>query len=104
MQFLEFCSWGSESWVGGMSNCFPQLHIEIYKNAIINKNFDKARDRLLKLKQIIDYVISIGKYTQSVKFIMKELALCNELCRPPYLTLNIDEKKKVKKYLNLILK
>jgi 4-hydroxy-tetrahydrodipicolinate synthase len=104
LQFLEFCSWGSESWVGGMSNCFPQLHIEIYKNAIINKNFDKARDRLLKLKQIIDYVISIGKYTQSVKFIMKELALCNELCRPPYLTLNIDEKKKVKKYLNLILK
>ena len=25
LQFLEFCSWGSESWVGGLSNCFPQL-------------------------------------------------------------------------------
>jgi len=60
--------------------------------------------RLLKLKQIIDYVISISKYTQSVKFIMKELGLCNELCRPPYLNLNLDEKKKLKKYLNLILK
>ena len=55
-------------------------------------------------KQIIDYVISISKYTQSVKFIMEELGLCNELCRPPYLNLNLDEKKKLKKYLNLILK
>ena len=72
-----------------MSNCFPQIHVEIFKEAILNKNFDKAENKLLKIKQVIDYIISISKHTQSVKFIMKELGFCNDLCRPPYLKLKL---------------
>ena len=47
LQFLEFCGFGSKSWVGGLSNCFPQIHVEIFKDAILNKNFDRAGNKLL---------------------------------------------------------
>jgi len=103
LQFLEFCSWGSKSWVGGLSNCFPQIHIEIFKDAIINKNFDRAENKLLKLKQVIDYILSIGKYTQSVKFLMQELGFCSDLCRSPYLKLTLKEKNNIRKLSKLII-
>jgi len=103
LQFLEFCSWGSKSWVGGLSNCFPQIHVEIFKDAILNKNFDRAGNKLLKLKQVIDYVLSISKYTQSVKFLMQELGFCSDLCRSPYLKLTLKEKNKVRKLSKLII-
>jgi len=103
LQFLEFCSWGSKSWVGGLSNCFPQIHIEIFTDAIINKNFDRAGNKLLKLKQVIDYILSIGKYTQSVKFLMQELGFCSDLCRSPYLKLALKEKNNIRKLSKLII-
>ena len=103
LQFLEFCTWGSESWIGGMSNCFPQLHLDIYKSAVMKKNFVTAKVKILKIKPIIDYVISIGKYTQSVKFIMHELGFCKETCRLPYLKLTTEEKKKIKKLIKFAL-
>ena len=103
LQFLEFCSLGSKSWVGGLSNCFPQIHVEIFKDAILNKNFDRAGNKLLKLKQVIDYVLSISKYTQSVKFLMQELGFCSDLCRSPYLKLTLKEKNKVRKLSKLII-
>ena len=103
LQFLEFCSWGSKSWVGGLSNCFPQIHIEIFTDAIINKNFDRAGNKLLKLKQVIDYILSIGKYTQSVKFLMQELGFCSDLCRSPYLKLTLKEKNNIRKLSKLII-
>ena len=103
LQFLEFCSWGSKSWVGGLSNCFPQIHLEIFKDAILNKNFDRAENKLLKLKQVIDYILSISKYTQSVKFLMQELGLCSDLCRSPYLKLTLKEKNNIRKLSKLII-
>ena len=103
LQFLEFCSWGSKSWVGGLSNCFPQIHIEIFKDAILNKNFDRAENKLLKLKQVIDYILSISKYTQSVKFLMQELGFCSDLCRSPYLKLTLKEKNNIRKLSKLII-
>jgi len=103
LQFLEFCSWGSKSWVGGLSNCFPQIHVEIFKEAILNKNFDRAENKLLKLKQVIDYILSISKYTQSVKFLMQELGFCSDLCRSPYLKLTLKEKNYIRKLSKLII-
>ena len=103
LQFLEFCSWGSKSWVGGLSNCFPQIHVEIFKEAILNKNFDRAENKLLKLKQVIDYILSISKYTQSVKFLMQELGFCSDLCRSPYLKLALKEKNNIRKLSKLII-
>ena len=103
LQFLEFCSWGSKSWVGGLSNCFPQIHVEIFKEAILNKNFDRAGNKLLKLKQVIDYILSISKYTQSVKFLMQELGFCSDLCRSPYLKLTLKEKNYIRKLSKLII-
>ena len=103
LQFLEFCSWGSKSWVGGLSNCFPQIHIEIFKDAILNKNLHRAENKLLKLKQVIDYILSISKYTQSVKFLMKELGFCSDLCRSPYLKLALKEKNNIRKLSKLII-
>ena len=103
LQFLEFCSWGSKSWVGGLSNCFPQIHVEIFKDAILNKNFDRAENKLLKLKKVIDYILSISKYTQSVKFLMQELGLCSDLCRSPYLKLTLKEKNHIRKLSKLII-
>ena len=103
LQFLEFCSWGSKSWVGGLSNCFPQIHVEIFKDAILNKNFDRAGNKLLKLKQVIDYILSISKYTQSVKFLMQELGFCSDLCRSPYLKLTLKEKNNIRKLSKLII-
>ena len=103
LQFLEFCSWGSKSWVGGLSNCFPQIHVEIFKEAILNKNFDRAKNKLLKLKQVIDYILSISKYTQSVKFLMQELGFCSDLCRSPYLKLTLKEKNNIRKLSKLII-
>ena len=103
LQFLEFCSWGSKSWVGGLSNCFPQIHVEIFKEAILNKNFDRAENKLLKLKQVIDYILSISKYTQSVKFLMQELGFCSDLCRSPYLKLTLKEKNNIRKLSKLII-
>ena len=103
LQFLEFCSWGSKSWVGGLSNCFPQIHIEIFKDAILNKNLDRAENKLLKLKQVIDYILSISKYTQSVKFLMQELGFCSDLCRSPYLKLALKEKNNIRKLSKLII-
>ena len=67
----------------------------------MKKNFMTAKVKILKIKPIIDYVISIGKYTQSVKFIMHELGFCKEICRFPYLKLTTDEKKKVRKLIKL---
>ena len=63
----------------------------------------KVIEQILKIKPIIDYVISIGKYTQSVKFIMHELGFCNEICRFPYLKLTTEEKKKVRKLIKIVL-
>jgi len=103
LQFLEFCSWGSKSWVGGLSNCFPQIHVEIFKEAILNKNFDRAENKLFKLKQVIDYILSISKYTQSVKFLMQELGFCSDLCRSPYLKLTLKEKNNIRKLSKLII-
>ena len=103
LQFLEFCSLGSKSWVGGLSNCFPQIHLEIFKDAILNKNFDQAGNKLLKLKQVIDYILSISKYTQSVKFLMQELGFCSDLCRSPYLKLTLKEKNNIRKLSKLII-
>ena len=103
LQFLEFCSWGSKSWVGGLSNCFPQIHVEIFKEAILYKNFDRAENKLLKLKQVIDYILSISKYTQSVKFLMQELGFCSDLCRSPYLKLTLKEKNYIRKLSKLII-
>ena len=103
LQFLEFCSWGSKSWVGGLSNCFPQIHLEIFKEAILNKNFDRAENKLLKLKRVIDYILSISKYTQSVKFLMQELGFCSDLCRSPYLKLTLKEKNNIRKLSKLII-
>ena len=103
LQFLEFCSLGSKSWVGGLSNCFPQIHVEIFKDAILNKNFDRAGNKLLKLKQVIDYILSISKYTQSVKFLMQELGFCSDLCRSPYLKLALKEKNNIRKLSKLII-
>jgi len=103
LQFLEFCSWGSKSWVGGLSNCFPQIHVEIFKEAILNKNFDRAENKLLKLKQVIDYILSISKYTQSVKFLMQELGFCSDLCRSPYIKLTLKEKNNIRKLSKLII-
>ena len=103
LQFLEFCSWGSKSWVGGLSNCFPQIHVEIFKEAILNKNFDRAENKLLKLKQVIDYILLISKYTQSVKFLMQELGFCSDLCRSPYLKLTLKEKNNIRKLSKLII-
>ena len=103
LQFLEFCSWGSKSWVGGLSNCFPQIHVEIFKEAILNKNFDRAENKLLKLKQVIDYILLISKYTQSVKFLMQELGFCSDLCRSPYLKLTLKEKNYIRKLSKLII-
>ena len=103
LQFLEFCSWGSKSWVGGLSNCFPQIHLEIFKDAVLNKNFDRAGNKMLKLKQVIDYVLSISKYTQSVKFLMQELGFCSDLCRSPYLKLTLKEKNNIRKLSKLII-
>ena len=103
LQFLEFCSWGSKSWVGGLSNCFPQIHLEIFKDAILNKNFDRAENKLLKLKQVIDYILSISKYTQSVKFLMQELGFCSDLCRSPYLKLTLKEKNNIRELSKLII-
>jgi 4-hydroxy-tetrahydrodipicolinate synthase len=103
LQFLEFCSWGSKSWVGGLSNCFPQIHVEIFKEAVLNKNFDRAENKLLKLKQVIDYILSISKYTQSVKFLMQELGFCSDLCRSPYLKLTLKEKNNIRKLSKLII-
>ena len=103
LQFLEFCSWGSKSWVGGLSNCFPQIHVEIFKEAILNKNFDRAENKLLKLKQVINYILSISKYTQSVKFLMQELGFCSDLCRSPYLKLTLKEKNNIRKLSKLII-
>ena len=103
LQFLDFCRLGSKSWVGGLSNCFPQIHIEIFTDAIINKNFDRAGNKLLKLKQVIDYILSIGKYTQSVKFLMQELGFCSDLCRSPYLKLALKEKNNIRKLSKLII-
>ena len=103
LQFLEFCSWGSKSWVGGLSNCFPQIHVEIFKEAILNKNFDRAENKLLKLKRVIDYILSISKYTQSVKFLMQELGFCSDLCRSPYLKLTLKEKNNIRKLSKLII-
>ena len=103
LQFLEFCSWGSKSWVGGLSNCFPQIHVEIFKEAILYKNFDRAENKLLKLKQVIDYILSISKYTQSVKFLMQELGFCSDLCRSPYLKLTLKEKNNIRKLSKLII-
>ena len=103
LQFLEFCSLGSKSWVGGLSNCFPQIHVEIFKEAILNKNFDRAENKLLKLKQVIDYILSISKYTQSVKFLMQELGFCSDLCRSPYLKLTLKEKNNIRKLSKLII-
>ena len=103
LQFLEFCSWGSKSWVGGLSNCFPQIHVEIFKEAILNKNFNRAENKLLKLKRVIDYILSISKYTQSVKFLMQELGFCSDLCRSPYLKLTLKEKNNIRKLSKLII-
>ena len=103
LQFLEFCSWGSKSWVGGLSNCFPQIHVEIFKEAILYKNFDRAENKLLKLKQVIDYILLISKYTQSVKFLMQELGFCSDLCRSPYLKLTLKEKNYIRKLSKLII-
>ena len=103
LQFLEFCSLGSKSWVGGLSNCFPQIHVEIFKDAILNKNFNRAENKLLKLKQVIDYILSISKYTQSVKFLMQELGFCSDLCRSPYLKLALKEKNNIRKLSKLII-
>jgi len=103
LQFLEFCGFGSKSWVGGLSNCFPQIHVEIFKDAILNKNLDRARNKLLKLKQVIDYILSISKYTQSVKFLMQELGFCSDLCRSPYLKLTLKEKNNIRKLSKLII-
>ena len=103
LQFLEFCSWGSKSWVGGLSNCFPQIHVEIFQEAILNKNFNRAENKLLKLKQVIDYILSISKYTQSVKFLMQELGFCSDLCRSPYLKLTFKEKNNIIKLSKLII-
>jgi len=103
LQFLEFCSWGSKSWVGGLSNCFPQIHVEIFKEAILYKNFDRAENKLLKLKQVIDYILLISKYTQSVKFLMQELGFCSDLCRSPYLKLTLKEKNNIRKLSKLII-
>ena len=69
----------------------------------MKKNFVTAKAKILKIKPIIDYVISIGKYTQSVKCIMHELGFCKETCRLPYSKLSIEEKKKVRKLIKLAL-
>ena len=69
----------------------------------MKKNFVTAKVKILKIKPIIDYVISIGKYTQSVKFIMHELGFCKETCRLPYLKLTTEEKKKIKKIIKFAL-
>ena len=103
LQFFEFCSWGSKSWVGGLSNCFPQIHVEIFKEAILNKNYDRAENKLFKLKQVIDYILSISKYTQSVKFLMQELGFCSDLCRSPYIKLTLKEKNNIRKLSKLII-
>ncbi|RCL02984.1 MAG: 4-hydroxy-tetrahydrodipicolinate synthase [Candidatus Tokpelaia sp. JSC189] len=67
-QALEFFAWGARSWICAGSNFLPREHIALYKAAVMEKDFDKARRIMSAMLPLMDFLETSGKFVQSIKY------------------------------------
>ena len=95
---LESFVLGAAGWVGGVANCLPREHVELYDLAVRKQDFVAAREPYYRLLPVLAMMEAGGKYTQFVK------AGCQIMGRPvgpprrplsPAADVDIDSLKRV---------
>ncbi|MEE8452595.1 MAG: 4-hydroxy-tetrahydrodipicolinate synthase [Thermoguttaceae bacterium] len=64
---LESFVLGAAGWVGGVANCLPREHVELYDLAVRKQDFIAAREPYYRLLPVLAMMEGGGKYTQFVK-------------------------------------
>lgn len=93
-QALEFFAWGARSWVCAGSNFIPKEHIALYKAAVLEKNFDKARRIMSAMMPLMDF-LEEGKFVQSIKYGCELAGLRTGGMRAPLQPLSDEQKARL---------
>jgi 4-hydroxy-tetrahydrodipicolinate synthase len=64
---LESFLLGAVGWVGGVANVLPREHVELYRLAVVERDFAAAREHYYRLLPALSLMEGGGKYTQFVK-------------------------------------
>ncbi|MDF7675071.1 dihydrodipicolinate synthase family protein [Acetobacteraceae bacterium ESL0709] len=102
-QALEFFAWGARSWICAGSNFIPEEHIALYKAAVLEKDFDKARGIMKALMPLMDF-LELGKFVQSIKSGCKLAGLNPGGVRAPLQPLTGAEEEQLKAIIQTLKK
>jgi 4-hydroxy-tetrahydrodipicolinate synthase len=64
---LESFLLGAVGWVGGVVNVLPREHVELYRLAVVERDFAAAREHYYRLLPALSLMEGGGKYAQFVK-------------------------------------
>ena len=87
-QIVDFMTWGSQCWIGGIANVLPRQHVEVVE-AVRAGDVAGALATLRKVQPFIAYV-EAGLYTQKVKYALEVAGYPVGPCRAPLMPLPAD--------------
>lgn len=91
-QALEYFLWGVRAWVAGASNFMPRVHVALYEQCVIKKDFTQGRELMQRLMPMFDLLEQGGKYNQYTKYGVELSGFPVRTVRPPISPLTDDEK------------
>ena len=90
---------GAQGWVSVISNALPELSSAIYQEAVINKNYKRAREIYNVILPLCNELEESGKLVQVVKYCMDRRGANGGNFRSPRLPLSKEYCKKIDRLL-----
>ncbi len=82
---LEMFAMGVEGWVAAPANVIGRQCVELYQQAVVEKDFKKARDLYYEILPVMDLFESTGQYVQLAKAALEMMGMPVGKPRPPLL-------------------
>jgi len=99
---LESLMVGAVGWVGGVVNVLPVSHVRLYRLAVEQQDYDRARHLFFQMLPTLELMEGAGKYTQFVKAGCRLMGHDAGPPRRPLQPATDEECRRLRKALNLV--
>jgi 4-hydroxy-tetrahydrodipicolinate synthase len=98
---LEMFAMGVEGWVAAPANVIGRQCVELYQQAVVQKDFGKARELYYDILPLMDLFETTGQYVQLAKAGLEMMGMPVGKPRPPLLPPGDELLKKLKECLQM---
>lgn len=97
--WLSACVFGTEAFIPGLANAFPEICSKLYKEGISN-DYESCKQTQFEVNRLRD-IMYLAKSTQIAVYTMLEIrGIIKAYPRPPFVPATEEEKNKIKLELN----